>query len=82
MVKLTSKLAASSLAAHFREKRAEAIDMFLTEYNPERQRALERRDALEEGIELAFAEKVKKGLLTEEQAAAEKAELEKVAVTA
>ena len=56
--------------------------MFLTEYNPERQRALERRDALEEGIELAFAEKVKKGLLTEEQAAAEKAELEKVAVTA
>ena len=68
-------VAEGHLAAYFREKRAEAIDMFLTEYDPERQRALDRRDALEEGREMGvsnvLADLVKKGLLTEEQAAAE-----------
>lgn len=66
------------LASYFEEKRAEVFDMFLTEYDAERQRELDRQEGFDEGIEQGIegtlASLVEKGLITPEQAAAEKGE--------
>lgn len=44
-------VAEGHLASYFEEKRAEVSDMFLTEYNAERQRELDRQEGFDEGVE-------------------------------
>ena len=59
-------IAEGVLADYFRERKAEVADMFMTEYDAERQRLLDR----EEGRAGMLFELVADGLLSEEEAAA------------
>ena len=72
-------IAEGRLPTYLEEKRAEVSDMFLTEFDAERQRQLDRQegfeDGIEQGIETAFESLVEKGLITPEQAAEQKAAL-------
>ncbi|MBQ9044095.1 MAG: hypothetical protein IJ111_14930 [Eggerthellaceae bacterium] len=63
------------LADYLKEKRAEVFDMFLTEYDAERQRELDRQEGIEQGIDIALSRLVELGAITPEQAAEQKREL-------
>lgn len=80
-------IAEGVLADYLRGRKAEVIDMFMTEYDAEHQRELDRRDARQEGIEQGIqqgmeqgaeqvlAHLVDSGAITPEQAASERAAL-------
>ena len=66
-------IATGHLAEYLREKRAEVRDMFLTEYDAERQRELDKREGYEQGIEQVLSGLVESGAISQEQADAERA---------
>lgn len=55
-------IAEGVLASYLRGRKAEVIDMFMTEYDAERQRELDRRDAREEGVEQGIKQGVRQGI--------------------